>query len=229
MLLLYQEQNGFLFNSDSHYLYDFIAGLNPRGEMLDVGSGCGILGLLLARDFRVSLTSIDVQKNSCFLTKQNSAVNSIMTDVLEGDFVKYQFDKRFDWIVSNPPYYHDNVIKSENTKLNISRYESSLKLKDFIKKSNSILKPKGHLVFCYDAKRVQDIFCLLKEFKLNPVDVRFVYGGSKKQSHLVFVHARKSSNSPTVIHPPLIASERGEFTDEVKEIYKKTNTYSIKF
>jgi len=227
-LLLYQEDDGFLFNSDSHYLYDFIAKLKPKGDLLDVGSGCGILGLLIARDFKVNLTSIDIQKNSTFLTSQNAKVNDITCKAICGDFLEYEFDKKFDYIISNPPYYHSEVIKSENKKLYISRYEENLTLENFIKKANSLLKNRGHLVFCHDAKRVAQILELLKKYKINPEDIRFVHPSIKKQSHLVFIHARKSSNSLLKVQPPLIATVEGEFSDEVKAIYQKTSTYSIK-
>jgi len=193
-----------------------------------VGSGCGILGLLIARDFDVSLTSIDIQKNSSFLTSVNAKVNGIKSETVCGDFLTQEFDKKFDFIISNPPYYHCDVIKSENQKLYIARYEDNLELEKFIKRSNSLLKNRGHLVFCHDAKRVDEIFLLLNRYKLNPEDIRFVYGSLNKNSHLVFIHARKSSNSPLKVLPPLVATKEGEFTDEVKDIYQKTSTYSIK-
>jgi len=227
-LLLYQEEDGFLFNSDSHYLYDFISKLNPKGDILDVGSGCGILGLLVARDFKVNLTSIDIQKNSYLLTKQNAIVNSLECEALCGDFLEYEFSKKFDFIISNPPYYSSKVIKSENQKLYVSRYAENLELKAFIKKAKTLLKNRGHIVFCHDAKEIDSIITTLKELKLNPVDIRFVHGNINKQSHLVFIHARASSNSPTTVHPPLIATVDGKFSDEVRGIYQKTRTYSIK-
>jgi len=227
-LLLYQEEDGFLFNSDSHYLYDFISKLNPKGEVLDVGSGCGILGLLVKRDFKISLTSIDIQENSTFLTKQNAKVNSLEVDAICGDFLDYDFQKRFDFIISNPPYYHDNVVKSENKKLKIARYTEFLELEKFIKKSKKLLNPRGNLIFCYDSKEIDTIFTLLKEAKLNPEHIRFVHSKIDRVSHLVFMHARLNSKSQTKILPPLIAMDGDDFTKEVKNIYKKTKTYSIK-
>ena len=48
-LELYQLENGYRYNSDTLFLYDFIAD-KIRGESLAVGCGCGVLGLLVARD-----------------------------------------------------------------------------------------------------------------------------------------------------------------------------------
>ena len=49
-MVLYQPESGYCYNSDSLFLYDFVNKLNPKGDMLDVGAGCGIVGLLCARD-----------------------------------------------------------------------------------------------------------------------------------------------------------------------------------
>ncbi|MDO9208145.1 MAG: methyltransferase, partial [Sulfuricurvum sp.] len=46
-MLLYQPDGGYCYNSDSILLYGFIAQFNPKGKLLDVGAGCGIVGLLV--------------------------------------------------------------------------------------------------------------------------------------------------------------------------------------
>jgi tRNA1(Val) A37 N6-methylase TrmN6 len=68
----------------------------------------------------------------------------------------------------------------------------------------------------------------LKEAKLTVEDLRFVHGTSLKSSSLVLIHARNSSLSKTKIHPPLVNMDDGKPTQEVKSIYQKTRTYSIK-
>ena len=40
----------------------------------------------------------------------------------KGSFLEFDFDKKFDFCVSNPPFYHSNVIKSENENIKIARY-----------------------------------------------------------------------------------------------------------
>ena len=227
-MFLYQEESGFLFNSDSHFLYNFITSFNPKGEVLDIGCGCGILGLLTARDFKVTLTSIDKQKHNVFLTTQNAKVNRLQTDTNEGDFLTCAFKKQFDFIISNPPYYHDGVSKSNNEALHISRYSEHLPIQKFIQKVKGLLKHRGHFIFCYDSGSLQELMVALKEAKLTVEDVRFVHGTALKSSSLVMIHARNSSLSKTKMHPPLINMDKGEPTQEVKSIYQKTRTYSIK-
>ncbi len=227
-MFLYQEESGFLFNSDSHFLYDFISQFQPKGNLLDIGCGCGILGLLVARDFKVNLFSIDSQAHNVQLTQTNAEVNKLHVEAYHDDFLDHSFDTRFDFVISNPPYYHDGVSKSDNSILHISRYNEHLPLKAFIQKINQIITPRGHLLFCYDAKQLASIMTLLDHFKFSVEDIRFVHGTKEKASQLVMIHARKGSKALTKIHPPLIHFESETNTQDAKNIYQKTRTYSIK-
>ncbi len=227
-MFLYQESSGYLFNSDTHFLYDFITKFNPKGDLLDVGCGCGILGLLTARDFPISLTQIDKQKHNVFLSKKNADVNTLKSDVIDGDFLTFDFNKKFDFIISNPPYYHDGVSKSKNEALHISRYSIHLPIKDFFKKVKVNLKNRGHFIFCYDACELQEILTSLKELKMQVEDLQFIYGTPNKNAHLVLIHARGNSLSKTKIHPPLINIKETKASCEANAIYQKTRTYSIK-
>jgi len=227
-VFLYQEESGFLFNSDSHFLYDFITLFNPKGQLLDIGCGCGILGLLVARDFNITLSSIDTQAHNIILTKKNTEVNNLHTTTYHDNLLTYKFKQKFDFIISNPPYYHDGVSKSDNSIMHISRYNEHLPLKEMIQKINQIITPRGHFIFCYDAKQLQAIMIALADSKFSVEDIRFVHGTQEKQSALVMIHARKGSKALTKIHPPLIHFDKGEPTQEAINIYKKTMTYSIK-
>ena len=61
-MLLYQPESGYCYNSDSIFLYDFINSFKPKGKILDVGAGCGIIGLLVARDNKkVALDAVEKQ------------------------------------------------------------------------------------------------------------------------------------------------------------------------
>jgi len=234
-LNLYQPQNGYCYNSDTHFLYNFICKnlekyKNIQGELLDIGSGSGILGLLVARDYpKLHLNQCEIQESFQFLTQKNSEVNGIQNRLHKGSILDYKFDKQFDYVVSNPPFYHSDVIKSENESLKIARYSDSMPLDQFIFKSAKILKNSGKFFFCYDAKQLDNIVKYIGESKLNIEAIQFLHPNSDKEASLVMVYARIASKSPLKILPPLIMFEKnGDFKDEVNEIYKKCSTHSIK-
>ncbi len=153
-MFLYQPTSGYCYNSDSIFLYDFIRAFKPKGSLLDVGCGVGILSLLLSRDFTIETSIIDKQENMLKYAKHNFALNNLEVKSHLGDFTQLQSVEKFDYIISNPPFYDSRVTQSENTHLNIARYAHHLPLEDFIAKVKKLLKPRGYFIFCYDAKQV---------------------------------------------------------------------------
>ena len=234
-MVLYQSTNGYCYNSDTHFLYNFIVEnlkkyKNIKGELLDIGSGSGILGLLVAKNFeKIKLNQCEIQKMFQFFSSKNSKTNKIDSILYEGSFEEIDFDKRFDICVSNPPFYHNDVIKSDNECLKIARYNDSLPLEIFIKKTSTILNSEGKFFFCYDVKQINNILLLLSKYKFNLEALQFVHPKLSKDATLILVYAKKNSKSLTKIFNPLIVFENNnDFTQEVQNIYEKSSTYSIK-
>jgi len=234
-LSLYQPQNGYCYNSDTHFLYNFICKnlekyKNIQGELLDIGSGSGILGLLVARDFsKLNLNQCEIQSSFQFLTQKNSEVNGIQNTLYKGSILEYEFEKQFDYIVSNPPFYHSDVIKSENESLKIARYNDSMPLEKFISKTAKILKQGGKFFFCYDAKQLDKIIGNINKTNLNIEALQFLHPNEAKEASLVMVYARNNSKSPLKILAPMIMFEKnGEFRKETNDIYNRCSTHSIK-
>lgn len=234
-MVLYQPINGYCYNSDTHFLYSFVYEnlkkyRNIRGELLDIGSGSGILGLLLAREYnKLALNQCEIQTMFQFFSSKNSQTNKIDAKLYKGSFDKIDFDKRFDICVSNPPFYHADVIKSENESLRIARYNDSLPLEQFIKKVSTILTSEGKFFFCYDVKQINEILILLSKYKFNLEALQFVHPKISKDATLVLVYAKKNSKSLTKVFNPLVVFENNnDFTQEVQKIYDKSSTHSIK-
>ncbi|MDD3342673.1 MAG: methyltransferase [Sulfurospirillaceae bacterium] len=228
LMLLNQYEKGYRYNSDTLLLYDFIASFHPKGYLLDVGCGCGILGLLLKRDFPALLVSLlDIQEQNCTLSFDNAKQNAIsLEEIICGDFLTTIFHKKFDLIVSNPPFYHKGVVKSENLSLSISRHSSYLPFDQFAHKVTKTLSNKGYFYFCYDAKQIDHVMKALLEHKLNVEDLCFVYPKSTKEASLVLVRARKNSKSLCKVHPPLFIYDHEVFSPRVQAIFNHSHTQS---
>jgi tRNA1(Val) A37 N6-methylase TrmN6 len=228
-LYLYQPSEGYAYNSDSIFLYNFIAGFKPKGSLLDVGCGVGIISLLLSRDFRVSTTIIDKQESMLNYAKHNYKINMLEVNAYLGDFVEFSNDKKFDFIVSNPPFYDSNVIQSKNERLNIARYAHHLPIVEFIAKVKKLLKPRGRFIFCYDAKQIDRLLHTLKENKINPEVICFVHSKIDRESKLVMISARMNSKSLTKILPPwIVFDEKSNYLKKSQDAFNQAGTYSIK-
>ena len=222
-----QPKNGYRYNSDTMFLYDFIREGGAHGEVLDTGCGSGVLGLLLKRDFpKISLSLLDILEANVNLAAANAMQNGLEAEFITADFAKFKTKKRFDLIVSNPPFYHDGVKKSENEHLRTARYSENLPLSALVRTANSLLKPRGVFSFCYDAKRLAEILLCLSEFKFTLTRLCFVYPKADGAANLALVEAKKSSKSLAQILPPIFVFEGGVYSKKTAEIFATANTQS---
>ena len=231
-MTLFQLKDGYRYNSDSLFLYEFFSsfvGIKANESLLDVGCGCGVLGLLAARDFNCALTSIDILEQNAKLTTLNAQKNGIKAQVLCADF--FEFFKKveqgcFDKIISNPPFY-DFGGTNKNEHLNTSRNAASFSLENFAKAAKKLLKNGGELAFCYDARLADKALSLLLAQGLKPVKLAFLHSKPGKNANLAFIVAKKNSKTPLEIKPPFYAcDEDGKHSQWALEVFKKASVSS---
>jgi tRNA1(Val) A37 N6-methylase TrmN6 len=161
--------------------------------------------------------------------KLNYTINALSSKSYLGDFIEYDFENSFDYIVSNPPFYDSSVIQSQNKRLNIARYAHHLPIEKFIKKVKTILRPRGRFIFCYDAKQIDRLLYTLMENKINPEVLRFVHSKVDRESKLVMISARANSKSMMRVLPPLVVfDDDSNYLDEAKMAFIRASTHSIK-
>ncbi len=224
-MFLYQPSKGYRYNSDSIFLYDFIRLFKPKGKVLDVGCGVGIVGLLVARDFPVSMSIVDIQKHMIEYAERNYEANEI--DVLSyvSDFDEFDEGERYEYIISNPPFYDSAVTQSEDEHVNIARYSHHLPLAKFVNSAKKLLKPRGFFIFCYDAKQVDAALAQLRESKLNPEVLRFVHPKADREAKIVLIVARANSRSMIKVLPPLIVFDANNgYTPEAQAAFDHAGT-----
>ncbi len=228
-MLLYQPDGGYCYNSDSILLYGFISRFAPKGKMLDVGAGSGIVGLLIGRDFpNITLEAVEKQPLYAEFARRNAAINKIGYTLHEGDFLDHTPHGSYDWIVSNPPFYHENVSRSENPMLHQARYNVHLPIEPFIAKISKLLKSHGEAAICYDARQFVQLCAACSLSGLRVVDVQFVHSKSDRPGTLVMLHLKKNSRSLLNVLPPLITFEGERYSPAVQAIYDKAKAHSIK-
>lgn len=209
-------------------MYDFISSFKLKGRLLDVGTGCGVLGLLVGRDNEVSVEGIEKQWAFCQYTKKNAEVNQLPYVMHQGDFLEFEDERGFEVIISNPPFYHEGSSKSENEMRHTARYNTHLPMEQFFKKVSRLLRPRGQFIFCYDPQQFQSICSHLEKAKLNVETVQFIHPKLERKASLVMVQARKNSKSLMTVREPFIAFDEDKVSSAAQNIYKKARTHSIK-
>ena len=79
-------------------------------EILDIGTGSGCIAISIAKNFpKAKVTALDISKDALEVAKENAKLNNVSIEFIHADIFEYQPDKKYDIIVSNPPY----VLESE--------------------------------------------------------------------------------------------------------------------
>lgn len=228
LIRLYQLKDGYCYNSDSLFLFAFARNFLKRGaRLLDVGCGSGILGALCARDFDCWVEMIEKDESSAFLAQINVPNSKVHCQ----DFLDFKSEKKFDFIISNPPFYRGEIFPSKNMRLNLARNEKFLPLDLMLKQMKRLLKSNGSILLCYDAKESHRVFYALREIGFNAEVVRFVHPRENQDATLVMIKAKIQSKQSLKVMPPLfthVGKNQMDNSLEVQEIYHLCNTYSIK-
>lgn len=228
-LKIIQNTEGFCFGIDSILLSDFAKNIKKDSKVIDLGTGTGIIGILLCAKTEIShMIGVEIQQEVYDMAKRNIRLNELeekftLMNINIKELENRQEIGKFDAVVTNPPYKKENTgIQNENEKKLISRHEITANLEDFIKVSSQLLKDKKDLYMVHRPDRLVDIIELLRKYKLEPKKLRLVYPKPEREPNLLLIKATKNARPFLKVEKPLyVYKESGEYTDEILKIYGK--------
>lgn len=220
---------GFCYGMDSVLLADFAKELKKGSKVVDLGTGTGIIGILLcAKTELEKIIGIEVQQEVYDMATRSIELNQLQNrfELIHKNIKEIKEilpEGKMDVVVSNPPYKKlQTGIQNENEKKLISRHEVLATLEDFIKAANYVLKDKGFFYMVHRPDRLVDIIELLRKYKLEPKTLKLVYPYIGKQPNLVLIKAIKNANPFLKIEKPLYVYEEDEtYTKDILKIYGK--------
>lgn len=228
-LKIIQNKNGFCFGIDSVLLSDFAKSMRKNSKVIDLGTGTGIINILLSgKTTAKELVGVEVQKEVADMAERSIKLNGLegKIEILNKNILdlKNIFNKGyFDVVVTNPPYKKINtgLINEENKKM-ISRHEITANLRDFIHISSYLLKDYGEFFMVHRPERLVDILWTMREEKIEPKKIKFVYPNENKKTNLVLIKGAKNGNSFLEFEDNLyVYNQNGNYTDEILKIYGK--------
>jgi tRNA1Val (adenine37-N6)-methyltransferase len=216
-----QEGSAFKVGTDG-VLLGACAGLDNVSEILDVGAGTGLISIMLAQRCDANITAIEPDYNSYLQSCEN--VNSCpwkdRITVINTDFQSFiPGEKKFDLIVTNPPYFIDSL-KNPDQRKSASRHNDSLTSADILDGAGRLLKEDGRLqlilpyvegnIFIAEANKYG--FYCNSILKIKPLP-----GGEIRRLILTFSRVRQKPQESflTIEH-----GKRHEFTEEYINLTK---------
>lgn len=232
-LKLLQPQASYRYSMEPFLLASFVRVRKGAGELVDLGSGCGVLPILLASENpELTALGIEIQPELAEVARENIRTNCLSqrVQILEGDVRELcrrgDLSGRFELAVSNPPYRRRGSGRvSPSPSRASARHELLLDLESLTESARLLLKGRGRLFLSYLPERLSELMVSLSRKGLEPKRLRMVHSHPKGPAVMALIEALKGRRPGLSVSPPLfIYPHRGEpkgYTREVEEIYSR--------
>lgn len=227
-LKIIQKVDGFCFGIDAVLLANFAKGMKHLDLVVDLCSGTGIVAVLLSgKTAAKKIIGVEIQEEYVSMARRSVLLNGIenRVEMIHQDLNHLQKEIKagtVDCVTVNPPYkQRGSGIVNEADSLTIARHEVYCTLEDVIKESSRILKTNGNFYMVHRPERLVDIFCLMRQYKIEPKRVLMVHPSLGKAANIVLVEGTKNGGSFLKWDKPLyVYDEKGNYTEELYEFEK---------
>jgi tRNA1(Val) A37 N6-methylase TrmN6 len=216
-----QKKKGYRFSVDSPLLADFI---RPKAgdEGIDLGTGCGIISLLLSvKPFR-RIVALEIQEGLADLARRNIALNGLAEriEVVQADLRTFDPGRRFDLIFSNPPYIRGGTgYLSRSAEKSAAKHELNGDIEDIMEKTAAWLEPGGRACFVYPEKRRADFARAADRRGFRIRRFRQVLPRLGEPANLFLAELGFTAVEPGVMPPLILFAPDGKHTDEAEAIF----------
>ncbi len=220
-----QPKKGYRFAVDAPLLADFIR-TGPDDEALEIGTGSGIISLLLSvRPIR-KITAVEIQPGLAGLARRNVEMNGLggRIEVVDADLRTYDPGRTFDLVFSNPPYIRRATgFLSASAEKSAAKHEIHGTIRDFLGRTAAWLSPNGRACFVYPERRRPDFLAAAGESGLAVRRLRFVHPRAGEPANLFLVELARSGREPAggpELMPPLILyGPDGKYTAAASSVF----------
>lgn len=231
---LIQKKDGFCFGVDAVLLAHF-ADIRKNDRVLDMGTGTGIIAILLAaKTPAASVTGLEIQPVMSEMAARSVKLNDLKDriDIVCGDIknsLQLFGPSTFDSVVTNPPYMNKGggLLNPSDTKA-VSRHELLCTLEDVIFSAGKLLVPGGRFAMVHRPERLTDIFFLMRSSGIEPKYLRLVHPSPYKKPNMVLIRGTRGGKPQLKVMEPLYIYDRtGVYSREIDEIYCREEVHGI--
>lgn len=222
------------FGTDAFLLADF-ASARRSDKVCDLGTGCGIIPLLMCRtNPPKKIAAVDIQEGAIRQLELSVEVNSLSNIIypIHADLKALPLplghedldSGKFELVTCNPPYKRaGSGIINKNSAHSIARHEIMCNIYDVCSAASKLLKFGGRLCLCQRPERLADVITAMKLGGIEPKKIRFVSKNPHTEPWLFLIEGRKGGSPFMRTMPQLYIREGDGFTEELQAIYGNIN------
>jgi tRNA1Val (adenine37-N6)-methyltransferase len=182
---------------------------------LDIGTGTGLLMLMLAQKHDAEIEGIEIEESCAVQARENLEASPWKNrlSVLKADVKSYQFEKKYDLVISNPPFY-ENQLRSPDPSKNLAWHSHELNLAELAAVASGLLSANGILCILLPWSRKDELLSLAAHHSLHPVRI------------LTVKHTRDHQPGRCMV---MLSERKGDVVEESLEIRNEDGSYSNAF
>lgn len=203
----------------------------PDARILDIGSGTGLLMLMMAQKHAGEIHGIELDEPA-YMQLQENISGSIWKDRLQvfpGDARSFQLPVKYDFIITNPPFYEGDLTASTDPK-NLARHSKELTLAVLLDVIETNLKPAGSFGILLPYRRMDYFEKLAAGRKFYLLDKLLVRQTPRHEPFRAILHFSRIQGprgieqhiSATTL---IIKDEAGRYTEDFVELLKDYYLY----
>jgi tRNA1Val (adenine37-N6)-methyltransferase len=221
-LAIIQKKKGYRYSIDSYLIAAFVDELEGT-SVLEMGSGSGVVSILLAGVKKICMTGVEIQESHAEMSKRSIKMNGLeeKVKIVSGNIKDY-FGGPYDAVVVNPPYrpIGSGRINPCDEKA-IARHELRLTLEQMLSCACRLLNDGGRFYAIYPVWRLPDMLCTMRDNNIEPKKIVMIHSHAGSRASLFLVKGIKGAGKELFIEPPLIVYEtRNEYTERMKELFR---------
>ncbi|WP_048601143.1 tRNA1(Val) (adenine(37)-N6)-methyltransferase [Rubeoparvulum massiliense] len=223
-----QSDEVFSFSMDAVLLSHFVR-LPRGGKIIDLGTGNGVIPLLLSTRTSAQIEGVEIQERLASMATRSVQLNRLQEQITIHHMDMKEAPVRlgygqYDVVTCNPPYMP--VTQPELAHLNkrepvaIARHELLVTMEEVVRASSELLRYGGRVAYVYHASRLAELMYTMRTYRIEPKRLRTVHPRAHLEANMVLVEGVRNGRPELKVLPPLIVYADGEqYTKEIMEIY----------
>lgn len=226
-LKLIQHPDQFCFSLDAVLLAHF-ASVRQGGTVVDLGTGTGVIGLLLLARGAGTVTGLEINPDMADMARRSARLNGLEDKftILNGDLrqvKEYMPSGSMELIVSNPPYRPvGGGYINPNDQVAMARHELTANLTDIVAAAKYLVKYRGRFAMVHLPERLAEISVAMCQAGIEPKRLQFVCPAVNKKPNMVLIEGVRGANPGIDVLPPLIVyTTDGKYSEDISKFYRQ--------
>ncbi|RLE00775.1 MAG: hypothetical protein DRJ11_11095 [Candidatus Aminicenantes bacterium] len=220
-ILVYQPRKGYRFSVDAPLLAAFIR-IEPNEWGCELGTGCGIISLLLGLRPFEGIVALEIQERLARIAQKNVYLNHLEKKIfiIRADFMKFASRRQFQVVFANPPYWRatQGHLSPDEEKA-IAKHEVKCDITGVMTKAGELLEPHGRAYFIYPDHRRKEFETALQTTGLHLKRIQLVYPRPNRPPRFFLAECSFQAGQRKILPPFFLLDEKGKITPEAAKIY----------